>query len=73
MARDKVLQIMKLPGKERNFEIITSGSLQIEKLILFLKQVEEQIVLNNDKCNIRISLDSFHYEKMEELGLELVY
>ncbi|MFC1797688.1 hypothetical protein ACFLY2_00410 [Patescibacteria group bacterium] len=73
MARNKVLELIRLPGKERNFEIITSACLSIEKLIIFLKELEKEIILNNDKCNIRVSLDSFHYERMEEFGLEIVY
>ena len=57
-------QILGLSRGGKAFEFITSGFLPHDKLEAFYERTHTQIKANGDTCNIRLSSDSHHIEKI---------
>lgn len=58
-------QILSLSRGARAFEFITSGFLPHEKLEAFYERTNAIAAGNGDRCNIRLSSDSHHIEKIK--------
>jgi MoaA/NifB/PqqE/SkfB family radical SAM enzyme len=50
-----------------SFEFITSGFFPAKKLIEFYEDLEVRLAVKGDTCNIRLSSDSYHIEKVKHL------
>lgn len=59
-----IWEILALSPGKRNFEIITSGSIPYNSLLLFYKELEASMEKKDDLCNIRLSTDSFHHARI---------
>lgn len=57
-------QILQLSAGERAFEFISSGFWPHDRLTDFIEETSSQVHGNGDKCNIRLSCDSYHVEKI---------
>jgi len=65
MAWKSILELLRRPGKDRIFEIITSAFWPYSRLDLFLKEVADIVRTNGDVCNLRVSVDEFHDAKVK--------
>ena len=68
-------EILGLSNGGRRFEFITSGFLRHEKMIDFYEETNRIVLQNGDSCNIRLSSDSHHIDKIKwrAHGLSLDY
>ena len=68
-------EILALSNGGRHFEFITSGFLRHEKMIDFYEETNRIVLQNGDSCNIRLSSDSHHIDKIKwrAHGLSLDY
>jgi organic radical activating enzyme len=57
-------EILKLSGGGVAFEFITSGFVNHERLLKIYNEISEIILSNGDSCNIRLSSDSYHIDKI---------
>lgn len=57
-------QILQLSAGGRAFEFISSGFWPHDKLADFIEKTCRQVHGNRDECNIRLSCDSYHVEKI---------
>lgn len=60
-------QILALSKGNRQFEFITSGYLEHEKLKSAFREIDRIVETNGDQCNIRLSSDSHHIPKLKHL------
>lgn len=60
-------QILALSKGNRQFEFITSGYLEHEKLKSAFREIDKIVGANGDQCNIRLSSDSHHIPKLKHL------
>ncbi|WP_318483070.1 hypothetical protein [Photobacterium leiognathi] len=60
-------QILALSKGNRQFEFITSGYLEHEKLKSAFREIDRIVGANGDQCNIRLSSDSHHIPKLKYL------
>lgn len=58
-------EILDLSHGGNSFEFITSGFLRHEKMIDFYEETNRVVLKNGDSCNIRLSSDSHHIEKIK--------
>lgn len=58
-------EILHLSNGGRSFEFITSGFLPHEKLFEFYEETNRILIEHGDTCNIRLSSDSYHIEKIK--------
>lgn len=58
-------QILALSCGGKSFEFITSGFLRHEKMFDFYEETNRIVLKNGDKCNIRLSSDSHHVERIK--------
>lgn len=58
-------EIQELSSGGRSFEFITSGFLPHAQLSAFYDKTNALAEANGDKCNIRLSSDSYHIEKVK--------
>ncbi len=58
-------EILSLSDGGKCFEIITSGFLPHAKMADFYDQTDRIVTANGDTCNIRLSADSHHIEKVK--------
>ncbi len=58
-------EILGLSNGGRRFEFITSGFLRHEKMADFYDETNRIVLQNGDSCNIRLSSDSHHIEKIK--------
>lgn len=68
-------QILALSRGGKAFEFITSGFLPHDKLEAFYESIYVQVKANGDTCNIRLSSDSHHVEKIRHRphGFSIAY
>ena len=57
-------EILGLSSGGKTFEFITSGFLPHDKLTAFYEQTNAILLAKGDTCNIRLSSDSYHIEKV---------
>jgi hypothetical protein len=60
-----LLEIIGLARSKVRFEFITSGFLPQQKLIELYGQIERRLASSGSNCNIRLSSDSYHIEKIK--------
>ena len=58
-------EILALSRGGRHFEFITSGFLRHDKMVDFYEETNRIVLQNGDSCNIRLSSDSHHIEKIK--------
>ncbi|QHF47942.1 radical SAM protein [Pseudomonas sp. S35] len=58
-------EILGLSNGGRRFEFITSGFFPHEKMASFYEETDRIVAANGDVCNIRLSADSHHIEKVK--------
>ncbi|WP_369070849.1 radical SAM protein [Burkholderia gladioli] len=58
-------QILELSRGGRTFEFVTSGFLPHDKLLTFYERTNAMVTERGDTCNIRLSSDSHHIEKIK--------
>lgn len=61
---DAFHQILGLSSGGKSFEFITSGFFPHDKLAAFYDSTNGILTTNGDTCNIRLSADSYHIEKI---------
>jgi hypothetical protein len=68
-------EILGLSDGGRSFEFITSGFLPHQKMVEFYETTDEIVSAKGDSCNIRLSSDSHHIQKVKwrAHGLSLDY
>lgn len=68
-------QILALSRGGKAFEFITSGFLPHDKLQAFYQRTDALVAANGDVCNIRLSADSHHIEKIKHRphGFSIAY
>lgn len=68
-------QILSLSRGGKTFEFITSGFFPHERLKTFYEHTHAQVKANGDICNIRLSSDSHHIEKIRHRphGFSIAY
>lgn len=59
-----IWDVLSLSGGEQNFEIITSGAFPPGQFFAFLEKLDAVLASKKDKCNVRISSDSYHIAKI---------
>ena len=57
-------EILGLSSGGKTFEFITSGFLPHDRLIAFYEKTNALVMSNGDTCNIRLSADHYHIEKI---------
>ncbi|MCY9824126.1 radical SAM protein [Aeromonas media] len=58
-------EILALSRGGRRFEFITSGFLRHEKMLDFYEETNRILLQTGDSCNVRLSSDSHHIEKIK--------
>lgn len=58
-------QILALSRGGKRFEFISSGFLRHEKMVDFYDETNRIVLKNGDSCNIRLSSDSHHIERIK--------
>lgn len=68
-------QILRLSNGGQAFEFITSGFFPHNKLASFYEETNAILMANGDTCNIRLSSDSYHIERIKHKphGFSLQY
>ncbi len=72
---DAFHQILGLSAGGKSFEFITSGFFPHDRLAAFYDRTDALLAANGDTCNIRLSADSYHIEKIRHKphGFSLQY
>ncbi|MBI4980013.1 hypothetical protein HZC30_00480 [Candidatus Woesearchaeota archaeon] len=62
--QNAVFDILKICGRNKQFELITSGNIPQKKFMIFIKNMEEIVKNNGSFLRLRFSLDRHHLSKI---------